>query len=406
MSYVIDLLSIIYFLIAISATGSTMVEAMVSVLLLVVIIINQNWKLKLSHPASKFLLVFLLLVSAEIMISGNIPFAYLLSRLSMFMPIFIFIYYKDSPKSKKMLCIVLGIWLAVSVRATYLMGTGKMAARYIAAHVQEAKPFSGGGYALAIALALLGVFLLDLYLWGKSKKVYHLVFCILLFAVVILTQSTITVIAMIIGVFSSVCFRLFSISTLKGITRRHIVGLVLLFCVCVGFYLLKDHFGQALISYALPHNDNFSRRLVELGHLLSGSGVMSAETSDSADRVMRMLSSLQSFLEYPILGITRVVGTNHYLQAAYGVGSHGELFDSLARFGLVAGIPYLGIFLSGIAYERSLQTLKIGFGYIITFVFLITFNPFLYSSVNCVLFFVIPLIITLREQQLNEREYQ
>ena len=108
---------------------------------------------------------------------------------------------------------------------------------------------------------------------------------------------------------------------------------------------------------------------------MSGGSGITVNTSDSADRMSRLINSALTFLKHPIFGVTSVVGTDHFLQVEYGVGSHGEFLDSLARFGLLAGVPFISIFMSGIIAERKSQKRKIGLGYVITFAGLFALNP-------------------------------
>lgn len=383
----IDILTIVYFVIAISATGSMVLKAAVSLALFVMIIFSYNCKIVLT-PLTKYLFIFLAAVSFEILLSGNIPFSYVLSRFSLFFPTILFVYYLTKNNRYKITKIAIMIWIIISIRAAYLMTTGQLRARYLASHVDSAIPFSGGGYALAVGSALLAVFLLDCVLWKKNNVLKTSIVIALLFYVVIMTQSTTTIIALVVGSLASVIFRITSMSS--AFNRKKIFILVAL---CLIILSLKTPVGNWLISNFSQSTDILSRRLVEFGAMLSNNNQMGIDMGDSDGRKIRLLNSLILFCKHPIFGITRITGTNHYAQAAFGVGSHGEFTDALARFGLFAGIPYLMMFVNGIKNVRNLQIKKMGFGYIICFLILFIFNPFLYNSTNVVLFFIMPMLV-------------
>lgn len=392
MSYFIDFFVCIYFVMAISATGTTAIEAIVALIITILIIIKKKGIISISHKPLKWLILFLCGVTIEIIISGNIPITYVLNRYSMFLPIVLFSYYKDNFNRKRMLNLSLLIFTMVSVYAIYLMGTGKMDARYLAAHEQTSIPFSGGGYALAVAAALLAVFLLDDYLWKDNRNLFSIFFVVLFGVVVILTQSTTTIIVMFLGIISSLLLYIFSVSSFININKRQALGIMALGVVCILLMAMKGIIGNFIIDLSIKGTGILSRRLAEFGYLLSGGSGITVNTSDSADRMSRLINSALTFLKHPIFGVTSVVGTDHFLQVEYGVGSHGEFLDSLARFGLLAGVPFISIFMSGIIAERKSQKQKIGLGYVITFAGLFALNPCLYASLNCVLFFIIPMI--------------
>lgn len=391
MSILIDLMSVLFFLSAISATGSNMLSALMAVGIFLMIIVEYGWKLERSELGG-CLFLFLLFVGVEIMISGNLPFEYLLSRFSSFFPIILGMYYIKKERANKILAIVILIWIMVSVRAALLLSTGAMSGRALAAHLQTNIPFSGGGYAFATGSAIFAVYLLDLLLWTKQRKILFVPVIILLSYVVVLTQSTTTIVALFAGLFASAILRISSVSKLRGLTNKQLVNVFLLGVICITVVLLKDKIGDIIIAIGYGKKDILSRRIVEFGSILSKNSQIAVDTSDSEGRFTRLTWSIKLFFQHPIFGVTGITGTNHYAQAAYGVGSHGELFDALARFGLLAGIPYLRMFFIAIIKNRDNHMFALGFGYVVTFVILFVFNPCLYMSVNTLIFFVLPLI--------------
>lgn len=402
MSILIDFFTIVFFLLSISATATNLLP-FIALGLITLLIINSKGRV-VFNTLMKWMLFFLIAVGVEIMLSGNFPVKYMLSRFTFFVPIILTMYYRKRENSNKILSIVLVIWGLVSIWAIYLMNTGIMNARSVVMRLQTSIPFSGGGYPLAIGSAILTVFIFDLLVWGKIRKVISIPLVVVLCISVFLTQSTTTIVAMVVGMIFSGVLRLTSVSKLRNLSKQEMVSVFFAVVICLLFVLLRGQIGDTIISFAYGKSDILSRRIVEFGSILSSNSDINIDTSDSEGRFTRLISSINMFFKHPIFGVTRITGTDHYAQSAYGVGSHGELFDSLARFGIFAGIPYLALFFGGLIYPRKKQEFNSGFGYVITFLILFIFNPCLYMTVNIVLFFIIPLMIDILNRKMGEEE--
>lgn len=398
MSLLIDIGSLIYFFVAISAVESVPLKAIISAVLLLLILFKRRDVPCLTYPPCKYIALFLLFVSLEICISGNYPFQYALSRISLFLPIILFDYYKNDKNGERIFRIVMLIWIAISIRAFSLLYTGVFVPRNVMMKLQESIPFSGGGYALAVGSALLSCYLFDELLWAKDKKKIKIFLIILLSAVVVLTQSSITVIAMFIGYIFSIGLRLFHISSLSKLSGTQVVSVLMLCIVCLLIFFFRENIGSLIMSIGAGKDDILSKRVIEFGFQFSGDDTIGIDASDSEGRFDRMLNSLSTFFKYPILGITSRIGPDYFLQGDFGVGNHSEWFDTFARFGVLAGVPYFASFLTAVIYERKMQIKKIGFGYIAALFFLFVLNPFLYMSSNCVLFFMIPMMTIIRNR--------
>lgn len=399
MTFLIDGFTVIYFILAVADVGTNALRVAIAVCLIGFIIINDNFIIKNKYcndALYKCAFFFLVAVSLEILFSGSINFAYVLSKISMFLPITLYIYYKDYNNRKRILGILFLLWLVIAIRAAILYSSGTLAARAMAAHKQEDIGFSGGGYGFAISSAILCVFLIDYLLWNKLKyKVFYILFAVILVYVVVLTQSTITIIALVIGIIASLILRLFNVSSIfNGINKHQLVGILLTVLFCFVIFVSSSSIGQIIVRHASQGSGIVSRRLLELGRVLASGSDGYSNASDISDRMSRIISSISLFLSNPLFGMISRYGTNFYNLQALGVGSHGELFDSLANFGLFAGIPYLGIFYSGLKNTRlHIKETQYGFAYIITFLLVFMFNPCLYMQVNVVLFFMIPMLL-------------
>lgn len=376
-------------------------KSIISVVLFAMILLKRRNVPCFTYAPCKYIMFFLLFVSLEICISGNNPIPYALSRISLFLPIILFDYYSKDKNGERIFWVVLIIWITISIRAFSLLYAGIFIPRNVVMKLQEAIPFSGGGYPLAVGSALLSCYLLDDLLWTKDKKRIKLIVIILLSSIVVLTQSSITVIAMFIGYIFSIGLRIFRVSSLSKMNTFQVVSVVLLSIICLLVLFFREHIGELIMSIGAGKDDILSRRIMEFGFQFSGDDTIGVDASDSEGRFDRMLNSISTFFDYPILGITSRIGSDHYLQGFSGVGNHSECFDTFARFGLLAGIPYLASFYTAVRYERKLQVAKIGFGYVIALILLFILNPFLYMSSNCVLFFMIPMMTMIRNK--NQR---
>lgn len=406
MYVVIDFLAIIYCLFAISGFGTSAMLSILAVAVSILILLCNRFKLykkDYSYGPFKYAGIFLILVGIEIFISGNISIKYLLSIFSFFFPIILYLYYRSKKNNIRILNIVMIIWGAITIRACYLYSTGIIAARALAAHKQTDVAFSGGGYGFAVGSAILAVYLTEMLLWKKIKfNILNIVYVIMLCYVVVLTQSTTTILALFLGLIVAFILRIFNVSSLTRLDKRKFVGVVMVAIVCFCFLGLRENIGRFILEKAASGSGIVSQRFLEVGTMLVGGSSSLNSSSDMIGRFDLLLESLKTFLQYPFMGLVSQYGTNFYTLYALGVGSHGEFFDTFAKYGLTAGIPYIAIFLTAFANERKNQFTSIGFGYLITFCVLFVFNPCLYEQVNVCVFYVIPLMTVLFNSNIEE----
>lgn len=406
MYVVIDILAIVYCVLAISGSGTSAALSVLAVGTSILILLCNEFKLykeDYSYGPFKFAGLFLVFVGIEIFISGNIPIEYLLSRFSFFFPIILYLYYRSSNNKIRILNIVMVIWGIIGIRACYLYSSGVIAARALAAHKQSDVAFSGGGYGFAIGSAILIVYIFEMILWKKIKlNIFYIIYIVLLCYAVILTQSTTTILALFLGLIAAIILRIFNVASLTKLDKKQLCGIIMVVIVCLCFLGFRENIGKLVLEMAGNGKGIVSRRLLEVGAMLSG-GVSSLDSSsDMLGRFDLLFESVKTFLQYPILGLVSRYGTNFYTLFSLGVGSHGELFDTMAKYGLLAGIPYIAIFISAFVNERKEQVESIGFGYIITFCVLFIFNPCLYEHVNVCIFYIIPLMTILFNSSTEE----
>lgn len=406
MKFVVDILMLLFCLIAISDVTSNAVIACFALGISALILIYNHFKLykkNYKYLPFKFMCLFLLLVSIEIIISGNIPVEYLLSRYSLFFPIIIFLFYRSSSNNIKILNIVMIIWGIIAVRACYLYSTGVIAARAIAAHQQTDVAFSGGGYGFAVGSSILAVYLFEMMIWRKIKcNIIYIAYIALLCYTVILTQSTTTILALFIGLIFALILKIFQVESIIKLKKKQAIGLIMTVAAALIILGMKENIGDLILNIAKNGEGIVSQRFYEVGVMLSAGTSSLDSSSDMLGRIDLLASSIKTFLQYPIFGLVARYGTNFYILSSLGVGSHGEFFDAFAEFGLFAGVPYVLIFISTFFVERKEQYNSIGFGYIVTFCVLFFFNPFLYLQVNICIFFIIPLLTRIINSNCEE----
>lgn len=382
--------------------------AIISVGITGIMMLTSNMKLINNVLADKVgirLVLYLLFSGCVLSFAQSNISNFLLSRYSLFFAIIMYIFLKDENKSYKFLVkLFLLIWFFTSIRAVYLYSTGAVHARQIASHIYTENAMAGGGYGFAIASAFFAVYLLEMMMWKKIKRNFiNIAFVVLLCAVVYFTKSTITIIALSIGLVSAVILRAFSVSTIKDLSAGQIAVVLMLIIGLIFCYVTKERIGEFILNMTSGSTEIVGRRIREIGYFLTeGRDSYAYSTSDMSGRINRLRESVQVFMDYPLFGAMMKYGSNFYVLSYIGLGSHGEILDALGMYGLFTGIPYLGMFFYGIKRERNLQKDKIGFGYIIAILVMMIFNPFLFSQVNFILFFMMPMI-TIMYNSDNEK---
>lgn len=394
MNRLIKILILVYSFFAIADIDNTRVLTLSAIFLLFLMLVNSNFIIKekyFAYGPFKYLLFYIIFVTIEIFISGNSPFAYIFSRITLFFPILLFLYLADDRDRWRMLLVMIGIWGIVAVRACYYFLTGAANARLMAMHKQSSDMLIGGGYGLAVGSAILAVYLLELILWKRVRiNVVNMGFITLLVTTVVLSKSTITILALFIGLMAAILLKVGDISQLYELSRRQLFILICGLGILMALIYFRSDIGDYIISVFGNSNNIVARRMYEVGIYLKY-GAQSMTESDMIGRFDLLKDSIFTFLNYPIMGLVSRYGTNFFILKNFGIGGHGEIVDALAQYGLLAGIPYLAIYFSSIKQERKMQKERIGFGYIVSFIILFIFNPFLYEQSTFVLFLFIPL---------------
>ncbi|MDD4689390.1 MAG: O-antigen ligase family protein [Eubacteriales bacterium] len=318
--------------------------------------------------------------------------------LILFSPFIIYLYYsklKDKKLLKFILTVTIVFWVIFAIRALMFYQQNESAARILASDRNAFDSIAiGGGYGLAYGSAFLCIYLLDCFINKRFRrpkyKLYAVIAIALLFATVIETKSTVTLLGMIFGIALCVTFHLLKKGSNKRITLKSIVWFLLMCIMFIVLIINTESIGTYIMRQTDDKRDTFSIRLYEVGATLANNNINNGESADFNIRMELIKKSATTFLENPIIGVGYKYGYISEYSAVNGVGNHSEWTDSLAKYGLIGGIPYLLIFAFIIKNERRNNIQAISSAFIFVVVFLGFFNPFLTAQSNIALFFIIP----------------
>lgn len=251
----------------------------------------------------------------------------------------------------------------------------------------------GGGYVLIYGIILLPVVLLylakNIYSKLLTKISYITIAAFLLYFVIKSGFAT----AFILST-AGIIFVILSAKNQKIINNILIVSLIIVVSiVLMNTQLLSDIIN--IITSVLPQDSIISVRLNEIVPALYGT---SSNISSFSMRLNGLETTLNAFLENPILGVGYKVGFD-YIAVSSFIGLHTEWIDLLAQYGLFLGLPLL-LFI-GLSFKDLLNIFK---GtqmetIIKTVVFMIIvlgfLNPILTTSVFVIAMVYIPCLLTL-----------
>lgn len=363
-------------------------------------------------PAFKSFVVFLMIFFYYMSVFGSETAKYCVAQILMFFPLTIYLFFeRDKDQLYGILWFTIAAWVFFACRSYYMYSNDLVSARQMASGEVDINVFTGGGYGFAVGSAILAVYCFEMLIWKnvKKHKFWTFAFIVLISLVVYETKSTITTLALACGFGTAVLFRLCGIKTVKKLGIAHLFFLIIVVLLVMLFFLYKEDIGAYILRKTSYSDDIFGIRMREIGVFLSQNQSMQTGAADMTNRLERIMSSWEIFLQNPLFGVTYKYGADSLMLAYFNIGGHGEFMDILARFGLLGGIPYLLIFVFSLLKERRMQKNKIGFGYLMTFAVLFFFNPFIYFQSMTVIFFVLPAVTKLfnsEDESLVDKEGQ
>lgn len=321
-----------------------------------------------------------------------------------FTPILLFNYYKKEQNKRSRRFVVtclLFIVVYYMIMAYYTYTSIGVSARRMANHTGDYGDLAiGGGYSLAYAVSLLSVYIIDSLKNNRIKGKYSIFInlCIAVMAALVIyeTLSTITLLAYMVGVGST----LFIPSIEADGNRRNDYAKIVL---TILFLLLaalscSSLIGEMLIKMSENNDTTMGARLFDLGTMLTGQG----DGDYALGRMSIPIKAFNTFLKNPFFGISYLHGNGFFKPTLFGAGNHCEWIDALCNYGIIGGIPFLYIYYSTIKQIYEEQKGKIGIGLFMTLFIMGFFNPFRCVQSNTILIFLIPLLCI---DQTSQRRY-
>lgn len=265
----------------------------------------------------------------------------------------------------------------------------------------------GGGYSIAFGSALLVVYLFELLLRENiiKKKMLILVLIILFSVLVIKTESTTTIIAMVVGLVYGWIRKIYygnDIHKNKHNIYKKLIAIGIIILLTVLILVNISAIGEWIMNITSSSvNDNVvARRFNKIAEKLYyfGSGGSSDNYVD--ERFGTVVMSFNTFLKNPLIGVGYQCGNVFSNLGKVGVGTHSELTDTFAQFGVIGGGFWLAYLLSSLRSCGRFSKIK---GYYLTLVILLVFNPFKAFHGYIVLFFLIPAInyLIMKNKEMN-----
>jgi len=346
-----------------------------------------------------------------------------MSILINFSPLFIFLYYKTSgyiERLKKVLLATLCGWAYFCFVALFFYEQYEDAARNMAGGTDEYGVLAiGGGYALAYGSAILCVFLLSLRISKKHtdifdfkgnyvKIIYKFIFwtyILLTFFLVIETKSTMTIIFMIVGLVICIAFFPNKINEAgeKVYSTRNVISLFIVAISVIGLTIYTKEIGQFIVDITKDNVDDVVfNRLHGMGsYLVYGDDYGSTSFQN---RLNLPLASLSVFLDNPIFGVGHLHGNGHFHPSLFGIGNHCEWADILGNYGLIFGGILLYVYSSVIFKKKNDSERTVSSAWKWSYVGLGLFNPFLSFNSILIVFFVIPAVFLIIDENKKHKK--
>ncbi len=317
-----------------------------------------------------------------------------------------FLYYKRRGRKSEIMLIALSSllgWSLFAISAIVFFQINPSAARTLAADFNAFDNlYIGGGYAIAIGSALIFVWLFSLlcegYLNYKRIRYSCIIFLILLFILLIKTESTTTLLACILGAVYSL---------MKILRRSNNQWIRTLFGICMVVIIIAllsgglNSIGSSIVSATDVGADEnvILRRFNRIGQKLMLSGTDANSDNYVDERWGLVEQSWNTFCDNPLFGIGHKVGNIYSKLDGAGVGTHSEICDILAQHGLVGGSLFFLYFI--ITLKRT-ESRLVNKGYFLTIFILALCNPFRYFHGFYVIFVLMPMVELLIQNKLNK----
>lgn len=368
----------------------------------------HSFSKSINNKATRYLFLFLAFyfVTSIFEASAAYTMTYVIVFLMLYSCYVPYLYYKErNRKSEMKLIVVMSLiaWTFFSLSAIAFYEMFPSAARTLAADFTAFEDlYIGGGYAIATGTALVIVWMLSLltkynHAFDKTTKYALYIFLLILFYLLIKTESTTTLLACIIGSIASIIYLLRNSKNPFIKALLLIVFIVLIILIFTGGL---NTFGSSLVTATDAGSDEnvILRRFNRIGEKLMFAGTSSGSDNYVDERWGLVVLSWNTFLQNPIFGVGYLTGNIFSNLELAGVGTHSEICDMLAQHGIV-GCTFLYVYIKN-AIKTSRKRLANN-GFIITLFILALFNPFRYFHGFYAMFTLMPFVEILIKNKLN-----
>lgn len=363
----------------------------------------KSFRLAITSKPTIYLLFFLIYYFVTSIIEGEL--GYTLTYVGVYLMIYTchvqFLYYYQRSRYKEVRFIVLTSlvgWCLIAIFAIAFYTINPAAARTLAADFTAYENlYIGGGYAIAFGSAILFPYLTSLLLkrrLGVIKKTLVAFVVFILFYLIVKTESTTTLIASVLGSIIGLFYEI-----RNNISKGRKIVLYIASIVLIAFLL-----NGGLVRVVYQISDSASEELYAKRFDRIGEKLISFESGSSYENYVDerwglVTESFNTFLENPLLGVGYKVGNKFSKLEAIGVGTHSEMFDILAQFGLIGGFLFYAYFFSSL--KRAERRIK-NKSYLITLFIMALMNPFHYFHGFYALFVMIPFVDILVSTKIKE----
>ncbi len=321
---------------------------------------------------------------------------YIAKYVLLFACVLQFKYYKErnNPRELKFVVVcTLAVWTFFSMKAIAFYIAVPSAARTLASDFYAFDNIAiGGGYAIAFGSAILCVYLFERFInrniIKKSLKCLFFVLVVILFYLLIKTESTLTLISCAVGVILSITRKMWRNDSSRSDLNKFVMT-ILLVSVSLLVLLNIQEIGEWIIEITRDGTDNvILRRFNSVGQRMAYSGADSTYENYIDERFGYVARSWETFWKNPMIGVGFKSGNIYSELRNNGLGMHSALCDLLAQHGILGAIPVIMIFVKALKKECWVYYNT----YIITMLFMVVVNPFEYFHAYTAMFTLIPMI--------------
>lgn len=364
----------------------------------------------LNNKTVVWVILFLFYYFFTSLIYGDIinTMEYIAKYILLFACVLQFKYYKarNNPRELKFIVVcTLAVWVFFTTKAIAFYIAVPSAARTLASDFYAFDNIAiGGGYAIAFGSAILCVYLFERFInrniTKKSLKFIFFALVIVLFYLLLKTESTLTFISCAVGIILSIIRKMWRNNGARSDLNR-LVMTILLVSVSLIVLLNIQEIGEWIIEITKDGTDNtIIRRFNRVGQKMAYSDTGSIYKNYVDERFGYIAQSWNTFLKNPIIGVGFKSGNIFSNLKNNGLGMHSAICDLFAQHGVLGSILFIMFFIKGLKKECWVYYNT----YIVTMLFMIVVNPFEYFHAYIAMFTLIPMIdILINRSNVAER---